>query len=97
MRQEGALEEITRHAVLVGAFAAMYLRQISGKFGLLVATRCHVRMRGHHLTPGAQAHSWPTFDGSNGHFARLVAHLFIETNTQQFLLLPFDLTRLLRS
>src|SRR5205809_578776 len=97
MRQEGTLEEITRDAILIGTCSAMHLPQIGDKLGEQVATRGDIGLGCDHFPPWAQARRWPALDGSNGDFACLIAHLFIETDTQQFLLLSFNLARLLSS
>ena len=95
MRQEGALEEVARDAVLVGAGAAVHLSQVGSKLGEQVTARGNIRVWSDDLTPGAQTHAWFAFNGSNCHLARLIACLFIETQPQQFLLLPLNLAGLL--
>ncbi|HEV2461982.1 MAG TPA: hypothetical protein VGS80_26820, partial [Ktedonobacterales bacterium] len=76
MCEEGALEEVARDAVFIGASAAMHLAQVGGEFGEEVAARGDIRLGRHDFAPGTQTHAWFAFDGGNSHLARLIAHLF---------------------
>src|SRR2546421_7632468 len=97
VRQECPLKEVARDTILVGAYPLMYLRQVSGELGQLIAARGNVGLWRHNLAPGTQAHGRLALDRRDRNLARLIACLFLEAYAQQFLFLPFNLAGLLSS
>ena len=90
----GAPEKLGGVAVFVGAFAQVHLPEISGKFGLLVATAGDVAMGADDFAPGFEAAGDRAFDGGAGAATFFAAHLLVEAHTQQFHLHLFEFAAL---
>src|SRR6266436_2704687 len=91
MREKGALEEIARDAIFFGADIVINLRQVGGELSKLVAPRSDIGMGCNDLAPGTQPSYRSALNGCYCDLACLVAGLFLEAHTQQFLPLPFNL------
>src|SRR5712691_5940822 len=97
VREKGALEEIARDAIFCGADTVINLRQVGCELGKLVAPRSDIGMGCNDLAPGTQPGYRFALNGYDRDFACLVAGLFLEAHTQQFLPLPFNLAGQLAS
>src|SRR5260370_23961409 len=91
MREKGGLEESARDAIFFRADTMINLRQVGGELGKLVAPRSDIGMGCNNLAPGTQPSYRLALNGCYRDLACLVAGLFLEAHTQQFLPLPFNL------
>src|SRR3989440_12938431 len=78
IRQECSLKEVARDTILVGAHPLMYLRQVSGELGQLIAARGDVGLWRYNLAPGTQAHARLALNGGNRHVPRVIARRFLQ-------------------
>src|SRR6266849_2226627 len=90
----GAAEELDRVFILIRSLAQVYLPQVGGKLGLLVAATGHVPVRRDYLAPGFQGTRSGAFDSRAGAPTPVATSLLVEDGAPKLHLALADLVGL---